>query len=414
MNLVQIGRALLLVMIAVVASIYLPYYYWLAFDVRIQGPVTYYSPITDKFMFMRPTGREVKYVDIDGKTFTREEFERLTPLTNYRQLVTSGTMPETLRGVPIDVKDVRLNGFSLRAIPEYLDVPQVPLFPMFESQSGRAKLEMPDEFFRIGQRMEFLNAESNKVNEERSTLFTQSLRGAGFSFPAKRIFGNPTTLKQFDEGYVVVDASDHLFHIKRVKGKPYCAAIASPAGFKVRYMVIQEMPLREFYGAIMSEDGGVYLISYTGYTLIKLPIPAYDPSTTTLQITGDLFFRTITLSSPGNLKAVVTDRKYTVVNTYEESWPTKFERTPGIVASYLFPFTLSLSDRNSSFMNTYVRCSQWAGLAGILVSLVAILATWFVQKKNIASRWFDLLVVAGTGVFGLVAVLLIDGVEDSM
>ncbi len=414
MNLIKIGRALLLLIIAAVAANFVPYYYWLAFDVRIPTPGARYSPVTNKFMFTRSTEKETKYVDVDGKSYTRDEFERLTPLVNYRQLAMAGTMPETLRGVPIDVKQVALNNLLLRGVPDRLDIPQIPLFPMFESQSGRVQLEMPDEFFRIGKRMEFIVAASNKTNEKRTALFTEALQKSGFSFPAKRIDGNPTTRKAFDEGYFVVDAVDHLFHIKQVKGKPYCAQVEVPVDLKIRYMIIQEMALREFYGVIISEDGGLYLISYSGYKLMKLPIPAYDPSTTTLQFMGDMFFRTITLVSPGNLKAVVTDRKYNVVDKYEESWPTKFERTPGIVASYLFPFTVSLSDRSSSFLDLYVRCSHWAGLVGIALSLVIVLTVWFVRKKKIAARWFDLLVVAGTGVFGLVAVLLIDGVEDSL
>ncbi len=414
MNLIKTGRALLLVVTAFVAAISISHYYWLAFDVRIQTPGARYSPVIEKFMFTRSTENETKYYDVDGKSYTRDEFERLTPLTNYRQLASVGTLPETLRGVSIDVKEVALNNLFMRGAPDRLDMPQIPLFPMFESQSGRVKLEMPNEFFRIGNRMEFIVAESNTTNEERTTLFTQALQKSGFVFPAKRIDGLPTTKKLFDEGYFVVDAADQLFHIKQVKGKPYCAQVAVPADLKILYMIIQEMALREFYGVIISEDGGVYLISYSDYKLIKLPIPAYDPSTMTFQFVGDLFFRTITLVSPGNLKAVVTDRHYKVVDTYEESWPTKFERTPGIVASYLFPFTVSLSDRSSAFLNLYVRCSHWAGLVGIALSLVIILTVWFVRKKKIVARWFDLLLVASTGVFGLIAVLLIGGVDDSV
>ncbi|MBI5474764.1 MAG: DUF4857 domain-containing protein [Ignavibacteriae bacterium] len=414
MNLIKIGRALLLLVIAAVAAIVVPYYYWLAFDVRIPITGARYSPVTDKLILTRATEKETKYVDVDGKSYTRDEFERLTPLLNYRQLAMAGTMPETLRGVPIDVKEVALNNLLVRGVPEYLDVPQIPLFPMLESQSGRAKLEMPDEFFRIGQRMEFLDAKTNRVNEERSVLFTQALQETGFAFPAKHIDGNPTTRKAFDEGYFVVDAADHLFHIKQVKGRPYCASIKTPDDLRIRYMIIQEFALREFYGIIIAEDGRVYLISYSGYKLIALPIPAYDPSTTTLMVQGDFFFRTISLTSPGNLNVTVTDRNYNVVDSYKESWPTKFERPPGIIASYLFPFTVSLSDWSSSFLNLYVRCSHWAGLVGIALSLVIILTIWFVRKKKIATRWFDLLVVAGTGVFGLIAVLLIGGVDDSV
>lgn len=46
-----------------------------------------------------------------------------------------------------------------------------------------------------------------------------------FRFPAIEIVGNPTVKKEYDEGYLLLDADRRLFHLKQVKGRPYVRAI---------------------------------------------------------------------------------------------------------------------------------------------------------------------------------------------
>ena len=79
---------------------------------------------------------------------------------------------------------------------------------------------MPDDYFRIGKRMEFIVAKTNKVDEAKSKLFTDALSAEGFAFPANLIAGLPTTRKSKDEGYFLTDSREQLFHIKMIKGQP--------------------------------------------------------------------------------------------------------------------------------------------------------------------------------------------------
>ena len=77
-----------------------------------------------------------------------------------------------------------------------------------------------------------------------------------FNFPATRIAGNPTNKKPFDEGYFVVDSKNKLYHIKMVKGKPFCKFTHNPDSLEISYMKISEMSLREFYGFLYTKQGG--------------------------------------------------------------------------------------------------------------------------------------------------------------
>jgi len=271
---------------------------------------------------------------------------------------------------------------------------------------------MPKEFFRVTDRVEFIDAASNKVNEDRSREFTDSLRARGFQFPAQMIAGNPNTKKPFDEGYFVVDAAGSLFHLKMVKGKPFCVNTEKPPSVRVLHMSVAEMSLREFYGVLVDRAHKVYLISYDQYKLIELPIANYDPETTMLLVGGDLFFRTFSVVADGWVQTVATDRDYKVVDTYREQWPTRYERTPGRIAAYLFPFTLNWTDDNSVYVDFFVRWGDLRCLIGIAVALLILIAIRVLQKKKVMSDVVEIIIVLVSGLYGLIAVLLIRRPDD--
>lgn len=412
MKTVRLARIALTFLLTLVLSWVLPHYFWKAFDISIRPPRVSYSPVQNSFLLLRPEAKSVRYLDPAGKEYTREEYERLLPLANYRQLAASGQMPDSLRGVNLELKTVQLNNLFLRVMPADIGLPQIPLYPLFESQSGRVRLEMPSDFFRIGGRMEFLDAATNTVQEEQSQEFTDTLRARGFAFPAKQIAGNPTVRKPFDEGYFVVDASDAVFHIKMVRGRPFCVNTGIPAVPRVRQMFIMEMGLKEFYGMMIAEDNSVSLISYDSYRLIRLPLSRYDAGTCALFFGGDLFYRTITVQSDGWLETVVTEREYALVDTYRESWPTRKESTAGAWAAALFPFSFHLEDDDSAFVDFYGQCGGWTALWGLLLCVVILLVTLRLRRRHLRDHLFDMVLVAGTGIFGLLAVHMIPSPEE--
>ena len=58
-----------------------------------------------------------------------------------------------------------------------------------------------------------------------------------FRFPAIEIAGNPTVKKEYDEGYLLLDADRRLFHLKQVKGRPYVRAITLPEGLTLEHLI---------------------------------------------------------------------------------------------------------------------------------------------------------------------------------
>ena len=410
---IKISRILYLLLIVFVAAIFIPKYYWLKFEKNIRRPMVYYSPVSHEFLASKMTGNDFYYIDRKGNKYDRDQFENLTPLLNYRQLVSVNNLPDSLNGVALNLETIRLNNIMLRVTTDEIDVKPIQLFPMFESRSGRIKLEMPDDFFRIADRFEFINCQTNSVNQEKSNLFTAALAKENFSFPAIKIAGNPTNKKLFDEGYFVLDSKNQLFHIKMVKGKPFCVNTNMAGSLDVAFMSISEMALREFYGMIFTKQGEVYLISYDNYNLVKLPLENYNIKKDNFSFFGDQFYRTISLTSAGNVRTFVTDRNYKLIDRYESSWLANNDLPAGIAASWLFPFTLRLSDASSSFSNFFFKFS---GYQALFLSFLLTLITYFIlrsRKISVKKGWIDLIIVLFSGIFGFIAVLLIKNIDNT-
>jgi len=412
--LVKFSRIFFLLLIVFVASIFIPKYYWMKYEKNVKAPAVFFSPVINQFLIRKQTSLEKFCADPKGKEYSREEFETLMPLLNYRQLVLEDKLPDSLHGEPLILDKIRINNITLKIYPADIDFSQIQLFPMFESRSGRVRLEMPDDYFRIAKRMEFIDCATNRIDKRKSLCFTTYLNVKHFSFPAKMIAGNPTTKKAFDEGYFVLDSKNNLFHIKMIKGKPFCVNTNIPNNLDIAFMRVMEMPLKEYYGVIITKPGDVYLISYDNYKLIKLPLTGYDIEKDVFALMGDQFYRTISLISSNNIRTIVTDRNYSIVDRYEDTWKDNNDLTAGVVASYVFPFTLTLNDINSSFSNFFFKLSGFQSLIGNLVLSILTIFILRNRKIQLIKGWFDILLVLFTGVFGFIAVLLVKNVDKNL
>lgn len=404
----KITRYLLIFSFIIAFAFVIPEFYSTLFDKSIPNPNIYYSPITNEFLITEGRTNDFYRGDIKGNVLSREEFERLTPLFSYRQLMYREEMPDSVQGILIDTHELRLNNLYLSLRSRDIFRYSIPLNPLLESDPGRPDLQMPEEFFRIGDKFEFINCVTNNAVPNLSELFNNALVNKGFVFPAIKIFGNPSTRKPFDEGYFVVDSSEQLFHIKRIKNKPYVAKVNLMENIEVQYIVVREMRLKEFYALIVSKDNRLFLLSYDNYKIIELPSDGYDYTNSKLIFRGNLLYREISFLTSNSIKTIVTNRDYKVVDTYSKKWKSNSENSVGIFGKAIFPFRISLKDMNNSFFNFYIDISSFQFLLGNLIFLIigiVLFATKF-KRKNL-TKTIDLFVILLTGVYGLIAVFLI-------
>ncbi len=404
----RLSRYILVLVTVITCAVFLPQMYWMAFEKPVRAPFVLYSCTDDVFMALNNNNGEITFEDNLGNSYTREQYEQRLPLMYTRQLLVSGTMPDTIKGVAIDMHELSKAKSKFRFKSEYMNRPQPVLLPLFESESGRATLEMPDDYFRINWRMEFINAANNRIDEKKSRLFSAALFKKGFDFPAKQISGLPTIRKAYDEGYLLVDSSNQLFHLKMINGNPYVAKVSLPDGLKFKYISCTDNKDRKFYAYLFSEDNSIYILTQDEYKLIKLPVEGFNPENCNLRIFGDLFHYNVAVESENKLKVDVFNYSdYKKTDSYSKCWQKRSEQPEGRVFAALFPARLELSSQYSRFAGFYLHLSDGFWWLFTNLILVTIHFLFLKRKKTRLNRQiFDLMVVTISGIFGYIAVNL--------
>lgn len=402
---IKLSRYILILIAVFTLAVFLPRFYWLMFEKPVRKPFVQYSCVKNDFMIQRI--HEKKWEDTKGNSYTQEEYEQSLPLMYTKQLLASGTMVDSVNGVPLKMKDIATEKSFFRLKANEVDAPFSALYPMFESMSGRAKLDLPDDFFRITWRIEFIDAATNTILEEKSQLFSAALFHFGFKFPAKRIFGIATPRKSCDEGYLIIDSNDQLFHLKMVKGKPFVKKVELPAGVKFKHISCVDLKNKAFYAYLFSTKNEIYILTQNDYKLIKWPVEDYDQATCDLKIYGDMFNYNAVIEANGYLKVVALNKDYQLVDTYSEKWLVKEDMKSGKIFASIFPFTFSMTSNDSNFIRFYFNLSNGFNWLILNVLFAVFHFGWVVwKKKKIKENLIDLLIVAISGIYGFFAIHL--------
>lgn len=397
-------------MVTISLSILLPNLYWMIFDKPIRTPQVSFSPIIKDFVFTqtKKNNGDKMYLDNQGNSYDRKSYQALLPFSYYYNLERWDVLPDTIDGIPISISYIRRNTQFVRLRSYYFHTPMIQLYPLYESQSDFTRLEMPNELFRITNKIEFLNARTNSVVDSLSEIYNLALIEQGFQFPARYIAGNPTTRKPFDEGYFIIDAANNVFHLKQIKGRPYCVNTGIPADLNIRHITVQENSRREFYALMVTRENILYLISYDNYKLIRLPVDDFIADEMDFLFIIDPIYRTIKYFNDQELKCIVTDKDYNIIDTYETSWLPKTEWTRSKIVASLFPFQVERENARTDYILFNLKFNGWLALIGIFLALgITVIVKKAVYRENLKENWFDLLIVAVTGLYGALAVLLI-------
>jgi hypothetical protein len=416
-----IARILLLATGVLLLAHYVPEGYGLlTAKKQPRPPIIFYSCVKKEFLFYRYDDHGMSMVDEEGTNHERDDFEQLLPLDNYLQLLRDGTLPKSVDGVALTPDKLKRERLSIRVRPDMMDSPAIPLYPLLEAENGRVRLEMPDDFMRLDGRVEFVLAASNSVVADKSERFTRAFAAAGFVFPAKIVAANATTLKPYDEGYFLVDATGSTFHLRQVHGEPElkriseivpAAAKAQWEGIKPRYIRVQEVETREIRAFLVGGDNRPYLVTGKDYKLVPLPLTSYEPEKVTLALRGDLLNRLVTATTEDSFDAVALDRNYEVLRRYHEALPTLASTTAGKVRLVVFPFTLDFEDESSDYYGFYF---EHGNSLALVVNIILLLGTagWLAARKQFNLRRIpDLLAIGIGGVFGVILFLMLPKVD---
>lgn len=312
----------------------LPWLYNFFMSKPTNSPFTLYSSVVGEFTMLDVEEQEIVYYDRAGRHYTEAEFDSILPMFYYRQLVTDGRFPETICGRAVTPRDIQNTNFHVRFNPSDINKPMIGLYPLMESMSGRVDLEMPDDVFRITEQgIEFIDMQTNTINLEKSARFTEMMQRKGFRFPAIRLSGNPTDRKEYDEGYVILDADSKLFHLKMTKGRPYCRAIELPEGMTPKHVFITEFTARNMLCFIADTENGWWVVKRPSYEVVKTGIPAYNPEAESMIIMGNMFDWTVGISDSDSDRYYALDAdSFALIDTL--SYPTPDKSIPGLTFTH--------------------------------------------------------------------------------
>ncbi len=328
----RISRIIFLLLVAMLLLWQLPWIYNFFSAKASHTPFTLYSSVAGEFaMLQRDENKVLVYTDGSGRKYTESEFDSILPTFYYRQLIANERFPDSICGVPVTPRKVQTENFNMRLSPLKVNAPVIGLYPLLESMSGRVDLELPDDVFRITDAgIEFIDMATNSIKEEKSAKFTEMMKSKGFNFPAYRIEGNPTDRKEYDEGYVILDANRHLFHLKQTKGRPYCRAIELPEKMTPEYLYITETPSRRMLAFVVDTEGGFWVIERPSYKLVRTELPPFNPACESMLIIGNLIDWTVGISDKESERyyALSAD-DYSLIDTLTYHTPDR--SFPGLV-----------------------------------------------------------------------------------
>lgn len=409
------ARTLLFASGLVLLAHYLPAGYWLLATKLRRPPIVYYSCTEKEFMFFRYTNLTAIRMDAHGKVYEREEFERILPLDHWMQLLRDGKLPDAIGGVTLAPEALRRERLSFRIKPTMIDTPSVNLTPLLDADTGRVRLEMPEDFMRLGSTIEFIHAQTNVLEREKSALYQSAFKAAGFVFPATVMGGNPSTMKPYDEGYFVADATGATFHLHQLRGKPdirRVSSLASPEdkpkweALKPLYFHVQEQDNREVRTIIVDKTNQAWFVVGKNYHLVPIPLKNYNPARMSLVVRGDLINRLVTVTGDDYVEAVVLDRNYGLVDRYTEPLVPRAATPAGKLARAIFPFTLRFDDVSSGYLGVFPEFGSSMALAVNGAFLAALLA-WLASRKQLSlSRLPEILAVAIGGLYGVILAIL--------
>lgn len=375
------------------------------FSSPYRTPFTHYSCTAERFVVLDHDGDGVFYHDMEGNTYTEAEFDSMLPMFYYRQLLADGRLPDTIRGVAVTPQTIGRENFMFRTTPSDINVCKPRLYPLLESMSGRVELQMPPDVFRMKPEMEFIDIASNEVDEEKSLRFAKVLRDKGFVYPAKVISGNPTTRKEYDEGYLLIDAEGKLFHLKQTVGRPYFRQIPLPAGVVAEQAFITEFSSRANYGFVTDTQNRLYAVSAPGYEVRELPVEGFDPYTESISMIGDMFNWTLRINGHGRERYYAVDAgDFSLAATHTYDYP---EDRWDAVSEYLFPFRAEFTSHEDKFVRPRIGGFSWKALIINAVLAVAFFVSGRRRRAARGCRMLQAALILPLGVFLFIPSLIL-------
>ncbi|NOU58378.1 DUF4857 domain-containing protein [Marinifilum caeruleilacunae] len=382
----------------------LPKSYHLVTDIASPNIFTYYSSIDKAFCAIEFDEKEGHLIRKNIKTnrvYSELEFDSILPMFYSTQLFADGRMPKSIDGIDINPRIVNSKKFFFRVKPADKNKPHIPLYTLFESMSGRVRIEMPGDVFRLRDKIEFINPETNEINTEKSEKFNHHFVKRGFQFPAKMAAGNPSTRKAYDEGYFIIDNMNQIFHLKMVNSMPFLKKVPLPSEIVPEYILTMEPDDRSFYAFVFDANKKLHLITTDSYKLQEIPTPNYDVDRDQMMIMANpLYWNVNVVSSRGKeVMALHADTKEIADRTLIEG-----QAVGTNYSKYFLPFAVGFTSGNTKYIKPIIHFGSYLVL--VTNFLLALIFVFIIRYRKQEFQFIPVVWIACTGIYGFITSLI--------
>ncbi|MFI3332753.1 MAG: DUF4857 domain-containing protein [Rikenellaceae bacterium] len=370
-------------------------------------PFVYYSSKLREIAIIDYSDKQYPMQDLEGKKYSTAQFDTLLPLLNYRQLMSDGIMPDSIEGFEVTPRILAINSVVFRYNPRDYATPKVGIYALLECMPTRVGLTAPTDFFRIDDRIEFIDAATNRVDSEKSEKFQKAMLKQGYEFPTQWVRGDANTRKSYDEGYFCLDNKGDLYHLKMVNGRPFVRNTMAADSIEVAQFINYLPASKRFYGVIVSKEGLFYLLESDdmgGYVTRQLDIDPIDIDRDQMLVMGNLLYWNIAVTnSEGRLYYTLAADDLQRVATHSILREANlWDR----VSQWLFPIQIEFERGESAYIYGRLNVSGYpAWILSILLSVVCGLVIY--RRENIGVRLFITLLIAVSGLAGYIAVAML-------
>ncbi|MCM1449600.1 MAG: DUF4857 domain-containing protein [Clostridiales bacterium] len=394
----------------------LPWLVSLCFPYSTSEPFVGYSPVNDRIIVSVheqadiPAGITSQYFDIDpatgqpDKSYTEEQRDSLLPEIFANQLLSKRLMPDSLKGEEMTPHNIRRNRWMFTSLPRNLNHDIPPVYPLMESMPRRFDLESPTVAMILPGHVEIIDIATNSIDTKKTQRFAKMFADRGFVFPSREASANVTTRKSYDNGYLLIDANNDLYHLKMQASRPSMARIERPSDITPRHVFVMENGDRKHYGIVTTEEGRTFAIARDDkYSLIELPDVTFNPEKERMSILKGLFAWTIKINDDKQSRYIVLDAKtYDKLLDYTHTYRTN---PLDNVTRWIFPFKLTFT--SGSDMMVYPRFSDVSWKAVFLNIVLTVFLAFFINRRRQRCMWSKLPVTLILGIFAFIPLVLI-------
>lgn len=396
-----------------ILSWFLPWLYSLILPVGANDPFVACSPLNNEMIVSQHGPQdEIEIFSADslgnstGQTFTREQRDSLLPQIYYTQLMARNTLPDSIDGIEMSMSALRHNAWVFSSLPRDINKVMPEVYLIMESMPKRIDLEDPTQIFRFRDgRVEFVDMETNAVNEARTRRFTDIFNDRGFKLPVHSFSANITSRKPYDNGYLMVDDAGDIYHLKMQAGRPYFMKLLKPDSIVADRVFVMENNETRHLGFLTDTAHNLYLIETAGYRIVPLPVGKFDPEKDRLSVVKNVFNTVVKINDGKTVRWTAYDSEdYSPLGTYAFSYP---ESASAKAEAYIFPFSLSFTSVNDCLARP--RFDDWSAKALFLNAALAIVLAVVLRRRrrNTACTVACCAVTLIFGIFAFIPLILI-------